>query len=87
VGRRPRRSISLENVIRWFARRCIDGWATKLPRPGRRTTSPSSARRCMALRAVIRLTANSATSSASDGSGSPGFMSAIRDRSTCSIRR
>ena len=46
--------------------------------PGTRMTSPSSARRCIALRAVIRDTLNSAHSWASDGSGSPGERVAIR---------
>ena len=72
VGARPRRSISRENVISRSARRWAGGSATKLPRPGMRTTRPSSARRCIALRAVIRLTPNSSHSAVSDGSGSPG---------------
>ena len=61
--------------------------ATKLPLPGIRSTRPSSARRCIALRAVIRLTPNSAHRSASDGRASPGLSVAIRSRSACSIRR
>ena len=40
--------------------------------PGSARTRPSSARRCIALRAVIRLTPNSRHRSASDGSRSPG---------------
>ena len=60
-GMRPRRRISWVNVIRRLARRWAGGSATKLPRPGWRATRPSSARRCIAFRAVIRLTPNSAT--------------------------
>ena len=61
--------------------------ATKLPRPGTRTTRPSSASRCIALRAVIRLTPNSSHSAVSDGSGSPGARPWIRSRRVRSIRR
>ena len=57
---RPRRRISRVKVISRSARRWVGGSATKLPRPGWRATRPSSARRCIALRAVIRLTPNSA---------------------------
>ena len=55
--------------------------------PGSRTIKPSSASRCIALRAVIRLTPNSSHSAVSDGSGSPGSSSWIRSRSVRSIRR
>ena len=54
---------------------------------GSRTTRPSSARRCMALRAVIRLTPNSRHRSLSDGSRSPGRSVAMRSRSASSIWR
>ena len=87
LGTRPARSISWVNVISRFARRWAGGSATKLPRPGSRAISPSSASRCMAFRAVIRLTPNSAHSSASDGNRSPGRRVAIRSRSACSIWR
>ena len=87
VGTRPWRSISWENVMSRSARRWAGASPTKLPRPGTRTTSPSSASRCIALRAVIRLTPNSSHSSASDGSGSPGAMSWMRSRSERSMRR
>jgi 3-methyl-2-oxobutanoate hydroxymethyltransferase len=87
LGTRPARSISWVNVISRLARRWAGGSATKLPRPGSRAIRPSSARRCMAFRAVIRLTPNSAHSSASDGNRSPGRRVAIRSRSACSIWR
>ena len=73
--------------MRRSARRWAGASPTKLPRPGTRTTRPSSARRCIALRAVIRLTPNSSHSSLSDGSGSPGAMSWMRSRSERSMRR
>ena len=86
-GARPWRRISREKLIRQSARRCDWGSATKQPRPGSRTTRPSSASRSIALRAVIRLTPNSAHRSASDGSRSPGRRVAMRSRSACSISR
>ena len=87
LGTRPARRISWVNVISRLARRCAGGSTTKLPRPGFRSIRPSSASRCMALRAVIRLTRNSAQSSASEGSRAPGPREAIRSRSACSIWR
>ncbi len=87
LGTRPARRISWLKVISRLARRCAGGSATKLPRPGLRVIRPSSARRCIALRAVIRLTPNSAHSSASDGSRAPGSRVEIRSRSACSIWR
>ena len=87
LGTRPRRTISRVKVISRFARRCGGAAATKLPRPGSRETRPSSASRCMALRAVIRLTPNSAHSSVSEGTRSPGCIAATRSRRTCSIWR
>ena len=71
-GSRPARRISWVNVISRVARRWTGSSATKLPRPGSRAMRPSSASRCIAFRAVIRLTPNSATSSASDGQARPG---------------
>ena len=59
LGTRPSRSISWVKVMSRFARRWAGGSATKLPRPGSRAIRPSSASRCMAFRAVIRLTPNS----------------------------
>ncbi len=87
LGTRPARSISWENVIRRFARRYGGGSVTKLPRPGSRAMRPSSASRCMAFRAVIRLTPNSAHNSASEGSRAPGRRVEIRSRKACSIWR
>ena len=58
-GTRPAASSPRENVIRRSAWRCDGGATAKVPRPGSRSTSPSSASRCIALRAVIRETPNS----------------------------
>ncbi len=87
LGTRPSRTISRVKVMSRFARRCGGAAATKLPRPGSRETRPSSASRCMALRAVIRLTPNSAHSSVSEGTRSPGCIAETRSRRTCSIWR
>ena len=76
-----------ENAIRRSANRCAGGTATNVPRPGIRSTRPSSARRCIALRAVIRLTPNSRHRSLSDGSRSPGRSVGTRSRSASSIWR
>ena len=65
-------------VRRWRRRSC----RARAPR-----MRPSSASRCMALRAVIRLTPNSAHRSASDGQPLTRREAAIRSRSACSIWR
>ena len=87
LGTRPSRVISRENAISRSAWRCDGAAIANVPRPGIRSTSPSSARRCIALRAVIRDTPNSRHSSSSDGSRAPGVIDASRSRRASSIWR
>jgi hypothetical protein len=68
----PRRFISSVKDRNTPGRRCTGRWATKVPWPRRRSTSPSLVSSWRAWRTVIRLTENRSHSSASLGRGAPG---------------
>jgi hypothetical protein len=82
-GLRPRARMSSENDVsfeKFFSTRLL----TKVPEPCRRTSKPSSTSPSIALRTVMRDTANSSARSRSGGSASSGprmrFSIASRSR-------
>ena len=83
----PRRFISSVKDRNTPGRRWTGRWATKVPCPRRRSTSPSLVSSWRAWRTVMRLTENRSHSSASLGSGSPGPAPSTSDRRYPSMAR